>query len=70
MALCIFKFTFQTEKKIDFEFINDDSFKTTTIFEYENRTVGLIYHNFGEELYLKAEAGGTIYLVFDQKTYD
>jgi len=70
MALCIFKFLFNSGKEIDFEFINDDSFRTTTIFEFKNKTVGLITQNFGEELDFSSEEGGTIYLVFDQKNFD
>ena len=50
--------------------MNDDSFATTLIYEHEDKSIGLIYKNFGEDLNLKAMKGGTIYLIFDQKAYD
>ena len=68
--LCIFTFRVGEPKHIDFEFVNDDSFATTLVYEYEDNSLGLIHKNFGESLNLFAINGGIIYLIFDQKALD
>ena len=60
---------FDSPKDIEIEFINIDSFVSTTIYESKKGEIDII-QNFGEEANYDAEEAGVLFIIFDQKNYD